>query len=91
MEGDHFMQGEFFPFLVCFGTPCTDELATVATETSCGTFFAFLTLGFLSLLDFLKGISDLEKVSEVECALEARNTSWREKVRGLAAVGTAKG
>ena len=41
------------------------------TEIDCDTLLALLTLGFLRLFDFLYGITNLNKIVEVKCSLEA--------------------
>ena len=54
-----------------FGTSCTNKLATVAAEASYNMLFTLFTLGFLRLLDFLSGITNLKEIAEVKCSLEA--------------------
>ena len=79
-----FVAGKLLPLLVGFLAALAHE-ATGAAVAGCFTLLALLALGLAGGAHLLKNVLNVKQVEDVECSLEARDSTWGQR-GGLATV-----
>ena len=71
----NFVAGKLLPLLVSFLETLAHE-ATGAAVAGCFTLLALLALGLAGGAHLLEGVLNVKQVEDVECSLEARDSTW---------------